>query len=148
GYAGLSETLATLRRLGIKTAGAGHNLDEASSPARLHVPDKARVLIFSFALPSSGVPPGWAATSDAPGVNYLRDLSAASIAKIGMQIAHARQPADVILVSIHWGPNWGYEIPDDQQRFAHALIDEFGVSVVHGHSSHHAKGIEIYHNRL
>jgi poly-gamma-glutamate capsule biosynthesis protein CapA/YwtB (metallophosphatase superfamily) len=148
GYAGLSETLSTLRRLGIKTAGAGHNLDEASSPARLDVPDKAHVLIFSFALPSSGVPRGWAATGDSPGVNFLRDLSPESIAKIGMQIARARQPADVILVSIHWGSNWGYEIPDDQQRFAHALIDDFGVSIVHGHSSHHAKGIEIYRNRL
>jgi poly-gamma-glutamate capsule biosynthesis protein CapA/YwtB (metallophosphatase superfamily) len=148
GYAGLSETLSTLRHLGIKTAGAGHNLDEASSPARLDVPDKARVLIFSFALPSSGVPPGWAAASDSPGVNFLRDLSPASIAKIGTQIARARQPADVILVSIHWGSNWGYEIPDDQQRFAHALIDDFDVSVVHGHSSHHAKGIEVYRNRL
>jgi poly-gamma-glutamate synthesis protein (capsule biosynthesis protein) len=148
GYAGLSETLSTLRRLGIKTAGAGHNLDEASSPARLDVPDKTRVLIFSFALPSSGVPRGWAATSDSPGVDFLSDLSLASIAKIGRHIASARQPADVILVSIHWGPNWGYEIPDDQQRFAHALIDDFGVSVVHGHSSHHAKGVEIYRNRL
>ncbi len=148
GYAGLSETLSTLCCLGIKTAGAGQNLDEASSPARLDVPDKGRVLIFSFAVPSSGVQRGWAATSDSPGVNFLRDLSPESISKIGTQITRAWQPADVIVASIHWGPNWGYEIPDDQQRFAHALIDDFGVSVVHGHSSHHAKGVEIYRNRL
>jgi poly-gamma-glutamate synthesis protein (capsule biosynthesis protein) len=148
GYAGLSETLSTLRYLGIKAAGAGHNLDEASSPARLDFRNKGRLLIFSVALPSSGVPLRWAASSASPGVNFLRDLSPASIAKIGMQIARARQPADTILVSIHWGSNWGYEIPDDQQRFAHALIDDFGASIVHGHSSHHAKGIEIYHNRL
>jgi len=52
------------------------------------------------------------------------------------------------LSSIHWGPNWGYEIPDEQRRFAHAVIDQAGVSIVHGHSSHHPKAIEVYRNRL
>jgi poly-gamma-glutamate capsule biosynthesis protein CapA/YwtB (metallophosphatase superfamily) len=148
GYAGLSEALATLHRLGIRTTGAGHNLDEASVPVRLDFGDKGRILIFSFAVRSSGVPRGWAARSDLPGVNFLADLSATSIANIGALIARARQPADLVLVSIHWGSNWGYEIADAQRRFAHALIEDFGVSVVHGHSSHHAKGIEVYRNRL
>jgi poly-gamma-glutamate synthesis protein (capsule biosynthesis protein) len=148
GYAGLSETLSTLHHLGIRTTGAGHNFAEASAPAWLDFPNKARVLIFSFAVPSSGVPRAWAATGDQPGVNLLRDLSSASVERIGAQVARVRQPDDVILVSIHWGPNWGYEIPYEQQRFAHALIDDIGASVIHGHSSHHPKGIEIYRNRL
>ena len=58
------------------------------------------------------------------------------------------QPADLIIVSVHWGPNWGYEIPDEQRRFAHALIDRANVSIIHGHSSHHPKAIEVYRNRL
>jgi poly-gamma-glutamate synthesis protein (capsule biosynthesis protein) len=33
-------------------------------------------------------------------------------------------------------------------RFARALIDRTDVTVVHGHSSHHAKAIEVYHSRL
>ena len=53
-----------------------------------------------------------------------------------------------IIISIHWGPNWGYDIPEEQRHFAHTLIDRADVSVIHGHSSHHAKGIEIYRNRL
>jgi poly-gamma-glutamate synthesis protein (capsule biosynthesis protein) len=28
------------------------------------------------------------------------------------------------------------------------LVDEAGVDIVHGHSSHHAKGIEVYQDRL
>lgn len=147
GYTGLSETLATLSGLGIKTAGAGRNLDEASAPAVLNFGGRGRVLIFSFAVPSSGVPRSWAATRDAPGVHVLGDLSAASVATITKQMKRSRRPDDVIVVSIHWGPNWGYEVPDTQRRFAHALIDDVGVSVVHGHSSHHAKGIEIYRGR-
>jgi poly-gamma-glutamate synthesis protein (capsule biosynthesis protein) len=148
GYDGLSETLATLSGLGIKTAGAGRNLGEASAPAQLYFEGKGRVLIFSFATHSSGVPRGWAATRDFPGVNFLGDLSPATIERIGGQIERFRRPADVIVVSIHWGPNWSHTIPGDQRRFAHALIDDIGVSIVYGHSSHHAKGIEIHHNRL
>ena len=49
---------------------------------------------------------------------------------------------------MHWGPNWGYGIPDEQRSFAHALIDRADVSVIHGHSSHHPKAIEVYRNRL
>jgi poly-gamma-glutamate synthesis protein (capsule biosynthesis protein) len=148
GYRGLSETLATVSGLGIGTAGAGRNLDEASAPAQLYFHGKGRVLIFSFAAHSSGVPRGWAATRDSPGVNFLGDLSPATIARIRAQVERLRRPADVVVISIHWGSNWSYEIPDDQRRFAHALIDDVGVSIVHGHSSHHAKGIEIYRNRL
>jgi poly-gamma-glutamate capsule biosynthesis protein CapA/YwtB (metallophosphatase superfamily) len=54
----------------------------------------------------------------------------------------------VVLVSIHWGSNWGYEVADAEQRFAHALIDDADVSIVHGHSSHHPKGVEVYRDRL
>jgi poly-gamma-glutamate synthesis protein (capsule biosynthesis protein) len=59
-----------------------------------------------------------------------------------------RQPRDVVIVSLHWGPNWGYEVPEAQRRFAHELIDKAGVSIVHGHSSHHAKAIEVHNDRL
>ena len=50
-------------------------------------------------------------------------------------------------MSIHWGGNWGYEISARQQAFARSLIDAAGVDVVHGHSSHHVKGIEVYRDK-
>lgn len=52
------------------------------------------------------------------------------------------------MVSIHWGENWGYEIPAGQREFAHELIDSGAVHIVHGHSSHHPKSIELYRDRL
>src|SRR5690606_18756776 len=36
---------------------------------------------------------------------------------------------------------------DEHRRFAHALIDRAGVDLVHGHSSHHPKAIELHHER-
>lgn len=148
GRAGLLDTLTTLERLQIKAAGAGRNLAEASAPAALPIAGKGRVLVFSFAVVTSGTPRSWAATLDAPGVNLLTDLSEAAAVRICEQIARQRQPDDVTVVSMHWGPNWGYDIPDAQRRFAHALIEHADISVIHGHSSHHAKGIEVYRDRL
>lgn len=148
GRAGLSDTLAALRRLGINSVGAGRNLAEAGRPAIVEVPGKGRVLVFAFACPSSGTPGSWAATTDAPGVNFLPELSETAAQRIAEDIMHFRRPGDVVVASIHWGPNWGYEITDEQRRFAHALIERAGVAIVHGHSSHHAKAIEIHRNRL
>ncbi len=59
-----------------------------------------------------------------------------------------KRPGMVFVASIHWGGNWGYRIPDEHRRFAHGLIDEAGFDVIHGHSSHHAKGIEVYKEKL
>ena len=148
GRAGLIETLATLERLRIKTAGAGRSLGEAGAPAVLDIAGKGRVLVFSFAVATSGTPRRWAATQDAAGVNLLPDLSDEGAARVTDQIVRATRPGDVVVVSIHWGGNWGYEIADEHRRFAHALIDGADVSIIHGHSSHHAKAMEAYRNRL
>jgi poly-gamma-glutamate capsule biosynthesis protein CapA/YwtB (metallophosphatase superfamily) len=145
---GLSETLKTLADLRIKSAGAGPNLDEAAAPAVLDIPRKGRVLVFSCASPTSGIPQDWAATDDAAGVNFLSDLSRSRVADIAKEIARLRKAGDVVIASIHWGSNWGYDVPKAQREFAYALIDEGGVAIVHGHSSHHAKGIEVYRGRL
>ena len=59
----------------------------------------------------------------------------------------ARRPGDVAVVSIHWGSNWGYGVDADQVRFARALIDG-GVNLVHGHSSHHPRPIEVFRGKL
>jgi poly-gamma-glutamate synthesis protein (capsule biosynthesis protein) len=148
GQAGLLETLTTLERLRIKTAGAGRTIDEAAAPTVLDIAGKGRVLVLSVASTTAGIPTGWAAGPGVAGVNLLPDLSQATVTALAGQIARVRRPRDVVVVSIHWGPNWGYDIPDQQRRFAHALIDAAPVSVVHGHSSHHAKAIEVYRNRL
>ena len=103
--------------------------------------------MFGFASADCGVPADWAADAATPGVNLLPDLSLVMAEKAAASGRTWRQPGDVLIASIHWGGNWGYRIPADQRRFAHALIDG-GFDVVHGHSSHHPKGIEIYRRKL
>ena len=36
----------------------------------------------------------------------------------------------------------------EARRFAHDLLDYTGIDLVHGHSSHHPRGIEVYKERL
>ncbi|MBI4754658.1 MAG: CapA family protein [Betaproteobacteria bacterium] len=147
GYPGLEETLATLHRSGLKTAGAGRNDDEAAAPAVLEVPGKGRVLVFAFGHESSGVPPQWAATEKRSGINLLPDLSEATASRIGQAVRAVKRPGDIALVSLHWGSNWGYDIPREHRAFAHQLVDSAAIDILHGHSSHHPRGIEVYRNK-
>jgi poly-gamma-glutamate synthesis protein (capsule biosynthesis protein) len=147
GYPGLEETLRTLHAAGVQSAGAGQSLTEAAAPATLEVPGKGRVLVFAFGDSSSGIPASWAARDDRPGVNLLPDLSDSTVDIIGEQVRVAKRNGDLVIASIHWGENWGFDIPAVQTHFAHRLVDVAGVDVIHGHSSHHVKGIEVYRGK-
>ena len=148
GYAGLSETLESLKNVNIKTAGAGQNIGEAGAPAVFPVAGQSRVLVFAFGLTSSGIPLNWAAGQNRPGVNLLPDLGAKSVRRIQRKIQEVKRAGDIVVASIHWGGNWGYDISRKQTLFAHRLIDDGGVDIIHGHSSHHVKAIEVYRDRL
>jgi poly-gamma-glutamate capsule biosynthesis protein CapA/YwtB (metallophosphatase superfamily) len=148
GYTGLAETLSTLDQAGIKRAGAGSDIRAASQPAIIDLDDKGRVIVSAWAHASSGVPPVWAATKNRPGVNRLDILNEDAVQHISNSINTVKQAGDIAVVSIHWGGNWGYDIPAWQFEFAHRLIDAAGADVIHGHSSHHVKGIEVYKGKL
>jgi poly-gamma-glutamate synthesis protein (capsule biosynthesis protein) len=148
GYDGLTETLATLQKADLKTAGAGSDATEAGAPAIMEIAGKGRVLVYSLGSTTSGIPASWAAGTDRPGVDLLADLSPQEVQRIARMVAIVKRPGDVVVGSIHWGSNWGYDIPREQTAFAHALIDEAGVDVIHGHSSHHPRPIEVHHGKL
>jgi poly-gamma-glutamate synthesis protein (capsule biosynthesis protein) len=81
-------------------------------------------------------------------VNLLPNLSLESANEVAQRIGALRRPGDLVFVSIHWGSNWGYRVDEEQRAFAHALIDAGACDLLHGHSSHHPRGLEIYHDRL
>jgi poly-gamma-glutamate synthesis protein (capsule biosynthesis protein) len=148
GYEGLRETLAVLSSAGIRTAGAGADLSAAMAPAIIDAGHGRRVLVFSIGTQSSGIGHRWAAGLDQAGVWLVSDLGAEVLAGVSREVARVKRSGDIAIASIHWGGNWGYEIPAEHRRFAHALIDHAGVDLIHGHSSHHPRGMEIYHDKL
>jgi poly-gamma-glutamate capsule biosynthesis protein CapA/YwtB (metallophosphatase superfamily) len=148
GRRGLLETLDVLSAADLPKAGAGRSLREAQSPAIIPIPKTGgRVLVFAFGSPSSGIPYEWAATDNTPGVHVIPTLSDTAADELCRQVRQARQPGDLTVVSAHWGGNWGYRVAADQVRFAHRLVDG-GVHMVHGHSSHHPRPIEVYRGKL
>ncbi|MFI7407356.1 CapA family protein [Streptomyces sp. NPDC049627] len=147
GRAGLEETLDVLHGAGLRTAGAGRSAEEAYAPVALPLPHGGRVLVFALGAANSGVPAGWAATADLPGVAYVPELSPVTAAAAVRRIRQVKRTGDIVVVSVHWGSNWGYLVSRDQRRFAHALVDG-GADLVHGHSSHHPRPVEVYRDRL
>ncbi|MEU4313223.1 CapA family protein [Nocardia sp. NPDC024068] len=146
GVRGLADTLDALSGANIRAVGAGADLDAARQPAVVPVPGGRRVLIASVSTLSSGVPARWAADSGRPGVWLIDQPSVRHADQVAARISTAFRSGDRTVVSVHWGPNWGYGTGLGEQEFAHRLIDS-GVDIVHGHSAHHPRAIEIYRGR-
>lgn len=148
GRDGLAETLHTLREAGLRHAGAGVDRDEAWAPARLDLLPHGRLLLFACATPCSGIPAGWAAGTHRAGVAVIPEPSAATASRVAREVARWRRAGDVVVVSIHWGGNWGLDVPPAHREFARRLLDLEAADIVHGHSSHHALPLEVYRERL
>lgn len=150
GVQGLEDTLGALAGAGLRAAGAGRGPAGAWRPAVVPVPGAGgrRVLVFALGTASSGIPRDWAAAAGRPGVAFLAEASERAAAAVSARVRRAKRPGDVAVVSVHWGSNWGYEATPDQVGFAHALIDGGAVDVVHGHSSHHPRPVEVYRGKL
>jgi len=146
GRKGLRQTIQTLNNNGITLVGAGLDAESALEPAIMELAG-SRLLVFSYATVDSGIPSSWSAGEDRAGINLLEKLDAGTAEKVISDINSFQKKTDRVVTSIHWGGNWGYKIPKVQREFAHSLIDA-GVDLIHGHSSHHPKAIEVYNNRL
>ncbi len=139
----LLEMLSRLDKAGIAHAGAGRNLREASKPAVIEARG-LRVGVVSF----TNNEPAFAATETSPSTNYIPITLANKIVKrVRAAIDEARPLADLVVFSIHWGPNMRKKPTEEFREFAHAVI-EMGVDIFHGHSAHIFQGIEIYEGKV
>jgi poly-gamma-glutamate capsule biosynthesis protein CapA/YwtB (metallophosphatase superfamily) len=147
GREGLEETMQSLEESKIAFSGVGVNEEAAAEPTIFMV-ENTRVLIYSYGSPGSGIPEAWAAKNDRSGVNFLPALDEAQVEKVKANVAATKKEGDIVIFSVHWGPNWGYNVPSSHRNFAQSLIDKAGVDLIFGHSSHHPMGMEVYNNKL
>ncbi|MBE0448238.1 MAG: CapA family protein [Actinobacteria bacterium] len=139
---GLIDTLKYLDEAGVCRAGAGKNISEARSPAFRKVGD---ITIGLVAFTDNE--PGFAATGDTPGVNFMPVLPNSDYFNpLLSSVMEARRAADIVIVSAHWGPNMRFRPPLAFREVAHMLVDA-GADIFHGHSAHNFQGIEIYKGR-
>jgi poly-gamma-glutamate synthesis protein (capsule biosynthesis protein) len=139
----LFEMLELLQKAGIAFTGAGHNLGEAQRPALLDA-HGLRVGIVAF----TDNEPGWAARPDAPGTNYIPiTLEERAFSPVREAIAQSRAAgADLVIFTIHWGPNMVERPTPLFREFARGVVDA-GADVFFGHSAHNFQGIELYKGR-
>ncbi len=138
-YDALFEMTAALDRAGIARAGAGKDISEASSPAFFEAAGR-RCAMIAF----TDNEPAWEARKDRPGVYYVPvDLDDPRAEGLFERVGLLRKHSDVVIVSAHWGPNWGYSPQASHIPFARRLI-ESGAQIVFGHSCHVFQGIEFY----
>ncbi len=159
---GLEDTLKFFddENVHVKRIGAGwNNIADAMQPAVLKnvypygfAParnDKRGVDVAAFGLcfEDSGVPRDWEATEQSMGVFLaMRDDKVPE--RLLSAIAKLKKESNaIIIVSIHFGANWGFEVPRTHVAAAKTLVDA-GADVIHGHSSHHAKTAMLYKEKL
>lgn len=138
-YDALFEMLTTLDRAGIARAGAGRNLEDASAPAFFEAAGR-RCAMIAF----TDNEPSWAARKDKPGVYYVPiDVDDPRAQGLFDRISLIKEETGFVIVSAHWGPNWGYSPVASHIPFGRRLI-ESGADIVFGHSCHVFQGIEFY----
>jgi poly-gamma-glutamate capsule biosynthesis protein CapA/YwtB (metallophosphatase superfamily) len=144
GREGLEETLKALKNVNIRCAGAGLNILDAEEAIPFSLPG-ITLKVVAWGSLTSGIPVTWQAGAKQSGVNIIECASLSHI----LQTLQALKAKDtLLLVSIHWGNNWGHDISCQQRSLAHTLVDQGRASIVHFHSSHHPKAIEVHRHRL
>ncbi|MER3456227.1 MAG: capsular biosynthesis protein [candidate division GAL15 bacterium] len=134
----LRECLAVLEAAGIAHAGAGRDAEEAQRPARWNCKD-TEVGLVAF----TDNEPDWEATATRPGVFYAPvDPEDPRFQQVLQHTRHLKTQVDVVVVSAHWGPNWGRR-PLPEHRTAARLLAQAGAHVVWGHSPHIVRGVEF-----
>lgn len=144
GLPAFEDTLARLGDANIASAGAGMTRAAATEPAIIHVAD---LTVGVIAFTDRG--PAFAASSNTPGTAFvpLRRFGFPTRWTIRRAINQAREAnPDLLIASLHWGPNWVTTPAPQYRTVAHWLVDE-GVDLVHGHSAHVIQGVEVYRGR-
>ena len=151
------DTFQALDAAGIVRSGAGRDVDEAFAPAGVPIfgpgrseaggaDDRADADPLDVAVVSlTDNVREWAAGPESPGVAHVRidheDAEVRETVRAALADARALDP-DLLVASLHWGPNMT-EGPDEARRaFGRWLIEE-GVDLVHGHSAHVFHGVEV-----
>lgn len=142
GEEAMVDMLARLDQAGVAHSGAGRTRAEAM---RLAISRVGGLQIGMLACTDNE--PGWAATPASAGVFYVPIAGSTDrAAPLLESVQRARSRVDLLIVSLHWGPNWGSIPPPAHVRLAKHLVD-VGADVVFGHSGHVVRAVEVYQGK-
>ncbi|MTI96407.1 MAG: CapA family protein [Firmicutes bacterium] len=138
GAEAMLDTIDLLDQHGIAHAGAGKDQAAAGAPVLREVNGvKVAMLAYTGAFPAR-LYPAWQAGPDTPGTAFYYDED-----RLVEAVKSARELADVVIVSMHWGYEYTYATNAEQHRLGKLVVDS-GADLVLGHHSHTPQGIEFY----
>ncbi|HEX7346119.1 MAG TPA: CapA family protein [Candidatus Limnocylindrales bacterium] len=130
---GLLQTIANLKKRGLKYSGAGKDATAARKAAILDA-NGTKVGILAY----DAIAPGYHAASGEPGSAKL------TLKNVQADIKKTRKAgADVVIVFPHWGTEYKYSPFANQQRLARRILDA-GADMIIGNHAHYAAAVEIY----
>ncbi|MFL5685942.1 MAG: CapA family protein [Chloroflexota bacterium] len=136
GNSGILQTIANLKKRGLRYSGAGKDLAAAQKPAILDA-NGTKVAILAY----DAIAPTYHAAKGEPGSSKL------TIKAVQAGVKAARKAgAKVVIVFPHWGVEYRYSPFVNQQRLARQIIDA-GADMIIGNHAHYAAAVEIYKGR-
>ena len=161
---GFFDTIDNARAAGLEVVGVGVDIERARTPVIVER-HGVRVAFLAYC---SILPAHYWAEAKRPGCAPLRAFTIyepiepdqpgtparihtyadrADLAALRADIALAKQRADQVVVSMHWGIHFVPAVIADYQReVAHAAID-VGADLILGHHAHILKGAEVYRGK-
>ena len=156
----LLDTIELLRGKGVQTIGGGRNLAEARQPAVIEAKG-LRVAMLAYC---SVLHEGYAAGPDTPGVAPMRATARfepvdyqpgvpprvittpneQDLANLVADVRAAKQTADAVVLSVHWGVHFVPRIIADYQRTVAQAAFNAGADLILGHHAHVPKAIEVF----
>lgn len=133
GKNGLKDTIENLNKYQVSAFGYGENAEAALEPTIIELRGVKIAFIGAVCFPLEGYV-------------YLPntfDVGRWDAQLIGAQIGKARQKADIVAVSLHWGIEFSHYPTATQIQMGHYCIDQ-GADLVVGHHPHVLQGMEIY----
>ena len=163
--AALLKSLSVLDKLGIAHTGGGLNHMEAIKPVILerkgtriafvqyactvfpydHAASISQPGIAEIKITTSYLPPR---NLDKPGQPpiVLTQIDPESLEEMKANIRKAKEDADVVIASYHWGVSNEYEPHPYQREVARAAIDA-GADIIFGHGAHKLQSIETWQEK-
>ena len=139
GFDAMLDGRQNLLDVGIAPVGTGANLVEAYAPVMLEINGWTIAVIGSGGVnPESG---SWLAQTDRPGMTHGDNTESIAIA-----IARAKETADLVFVTAHWGEGGTTRPRSFERRQAEAWIDA-GADGIFGHHQHMLQPLEWYRDR-
>jgi poly-gamma-glutamate capsule biosynthesis protein CapA/YwtB (metallophosphatase superfamily) len=156
----LIDTIELLRGMGIQTIGAGRNLAEARQPAIVECKG-LRIAMLAYC---SVLHEGYAAGPDTPGVAPMRATARfepvdyqpgvpprvittpdkQDLANLVSDERAAKERADTVVLSLHWGVHFVPRVIADYQRAVAQAAFDAGADLILGHHAHVPKAIEVF----